>query len=549
MRILIIGCGLVGKELARRLKSEGHHVIGTTTTQGKVAQLSEACSEVKVLVGSDKQAVHEAAKGCDAIAVCAGPAAQQAMTPEQRKATYHKVLVQTAESVATAPITGPIVALSSLSVYGDAANHLDVIDEDAPLTNSEDASPACFQEAERTYRKHAGDRVAIFRCSDICGADDPPVEAKIKMAHQLLGGSVPFHDDALFYRVHTLDVVRAIKHAIDNHVTGTFNLTHEEVPPSNKQFFDAIADAEGVPHLSFRNELLAPTKPVSTERLKKTGFKLEHDVAERMPAPGEKARSVAHHAKAALDLRGREMAVAALNQIIARFGLKEETAADGGPALSLIARGGPLEGKEVGSFRVFRGGPVHKLVYSAMTIDDFGMDTHQIYAFTAPDDARPHFTLDLAISPNTQGEFHIGVDLLPRVDLTASLSYLQTVYEPLSTVLADTMQINAVRPATSIGPLLRALRSPWMLAAFVHGDALSRCQPAVDAYLERWLTLTAEGLPDSVKSDVAWQPLAARDAHHRTALFHPDTNRVWVLLERMLGKDTVDAMRALLTTR
>ncbi len=549
MRVLIIGCGLVGKELARRLKQNGHHVIGTTTTPSKVDSLREACSDVKVLLGSDRAAVHEAAQGCDAIAVCAGPAAQQAMTPEQRKATYHKILVETALSAATAPITGPVVALSSLSVYGDAANHLDVITEESPLTKSEDASPSCFQAAERTYMEHAKGRAAIFRCSDICGGEDPSIEEKIKMAHQFLGGSVPFHDDALFYRVHMLDVVGAMQYAIEHNTTGIFNLTHAELPPSNKQFFDAIGDAQGLPHLKYRNELLAPTKRVSTERLQKAGIKLTHTVAERMPEPGQPARSVTYKGEApkpAIDIRGRELAVRTLDRIVKELGLKEELGADKGPVLKLIARGGPLEGKDVGSFRVFRGGAVHKLVYSAMTIEDFGMDTHQIYAFTAPGDARPHFTLDLAISPNTHGTFHIGLDLLPRVDLGASLATMQSIYEPLSSVLAETMKERGVAPATSIGPLMRALRSPWMLAAYVDADRIATCEPAIDAYLNSWLKLCAEGVDAKSKADAAWQDLAKRDEQNRAALFDPETNRVWVLLERLVGVDTVAKMREVL---
>ena len=125
MRILIVGCGLVGTELARSLRADGHHVIGTTTTAAKVARLSEVCDEVAVLAGGDREKVHAAAAGVDAIVVTAGPAAAQAMTVEQRQRTYRQVLVDTAESVSSVPGTPHLVMLSSLSVYGDAANHLD----------------------------------------------------------------------------------------------------------------------------------------------------------------------------------------------------------------------------------------------------------------------------------------------------------------------------------------------------------------------------------------------------------------------------------------
>ena len=283
MRVLVIGCGLVGRELASQLKSDGHYVIGTTTSVDKVESLEAYCDEIRVLRGGERDKVHAAAQGCDAIAVCAGPNAKQAMTPEQRRNTYREILVETARSAASAPIDGPVVALSSLTVYGDAANHLNLIDEDAPLTDSEDASPSCFKAAEQVYRSDAPTRHVIFRCSDITGGEDPPIEAKLKMAHDFFGGHVPFEDQALFYRVHQLDVVRAMKHAIYHTMNGTFNLTHEAPAPQNAEFFNAVCDQEGLPRLTFLNQIKAPAQPVSVQRLLETGFTLEFTEAEQMP--------------------------------------------------------------------------------------------------------------------------------------------------------------------------------------------------------------------------------------------------------------------------
>ena len=283
MKVLVIGCGLVGTTLARSLRERGHSVVGTTTTSEKVARLEECCDEVHVLRGSDQDRVHAAAADCDAIVVCAGPSAQSAMTPEQRRATYHDVLVETARSAASVPQQPRVIALSSLSVYGDAADHLDLIDEDAPLTDADDPSPVCFQAAERAYLAHAPGRCVVFRCADITGGDDPPITAKVEMAHQYLGGSVPFHDNARFYRVHVDDVVAAILHALDRRLCGVFNLTHEGTPPRNGEFFDAVCASRGLPKLQFRNELKAPGQPVSVGRLYATGFQLEHTSVESLP--------------------------------------------------------------------------------------------------------------------------------------------------------------------------------------------------------------------------------------------------------------------------
>ena len=279
MRILCIGSGLVASRFATIARAAGHVVIGTTTTESKLGSLDATFDEARLLVGSDARAVADAAGGCDAIVVTAGPSAQQAMSVEDRAATYEEILVGTARSVVAVPGTPQVVMLSALSVYGHAADHLDVIDEEAPVTESDDPSPAMFLAAERTYRSAAGDRTTILRCADIYGDSDPPIEVKVKMAHDHLGGSVPFGPDALFYRVDVADVAAAILFSLRAGIVGTFNLTHPDVPASNRDLFDRVGAAQGLPPLEFRDEIAAPIRPISVSRLADAGFTVERTQA------------------------------------------------------------------------------------------------------------------------------------------------------------------------------------------------------------------------------------------------------------------------------
>ena len=284
MKVLIVGCGLVGQEVARQLRARGDSVVGTTTTPGKVDSLGQFVDEVVVLRGGDADAMQRAAADVDAIVVTAAPAASRSMTAEERALSYEDVLVRTAESVVAARGDGPVVALSSLSVYGDAADALDVITEEAPLTPADDPSPVNFQRMERTYLDGAPDRACVLRCTDIYGNDDPPLEHKVRMAHQHLGGSVPFAATPLLYRTDVRDVARAIMHAIDGRLTGVYNLVHPDLPPTNGECFDAMSAQLGLPPFTYRAEIVSPSRPISGARFRGTGYDFEHTVVASVPA-------------------------------------------------------------------------------------------------------------------------------------------------------------------------------------------------------------------------------------------------------------------------
>ena len=86
-----------------------------------------------------------------------------------------------------------------------------------------------------------------------------------------------FSEDAPLYCIHYLDVVKAIRHVIENDLTGIFNVCdHDHTPYSNKQVFDAICDAEGMPRLNFLGHIKAPNRKISAERIYATGYRVEH---------------------------------------------------------------------------------------------------------------------------------------------------------------------------------------------------------------------------------------------------------------------------------
>jgi nucleoside-diphosphate-sugar epimerase len=275
VRYFVLGAGLAGKEIARVLRAQGHEVVGSTTTPAKVDGLRECFDDVRVLRGADRELIADALRGVDGVVVSAGPPAL--FDEAEREVAYRAALVETAQSIVGAVLdagmTGPVVAMSSISVYGSAQNDRDRIEEDGPLTDADLASPRNFRLMERTYLDGLPGQACVFRCVEIYSDGDPPIEEQLTFVQEKLGGRLPFAADALLYRTEVREVADAIAHALTTGMSGVFNLAADEVPESISARCDRVAAAQGWPPFTYAGELENPTKPLSVDRLTAAGFR------------------------------------------------------------------------------------------------------------------------------------------------------------------------------------------------------------------------------------------------------------------------------------
>src|SRR6478735_9160180 len=275
MKLLVLGAGNAGLEVAARGKQLGWEVVGTTTTEARVPEIEKIADSAVVLVGSDRHAVAAAAADCDAVLVSVSPPVLRAATAEDRAATYEGVLVESCKSAAAA--CDRVVFMSSISVYGDGTQEPTAfITEDTPLSTSDEPSTVFYAEAERAVLANPGG--TVLRLPDIYGHPrDIDFTARVKMAHEHMGGSVPFAAEGRLHRVHVADVARALIFVLENNLTGVYNAVPDVVPsPTNGATFDRLADATGLPRLEFRGELATPTQQVSSAKLRAAGFIFEH---------------------------------------------------------------------------------------------------------------------------------------------------------------------------------------------------------------------------------------------------------------------------------
>ena len=219
-----------------------------------------------------------------------------------------------------------------------------------------------------------------------------------------------------------------------------------------------------------------------------------------------------------------------IDAVAAPLGLAETYCAD---LVSVV------DGADVGTHRVLAGSGV-TLVCVGMTVEAFGLDSHMIFAFTAPDSPVPHFTLD-AVLAGPHYAFHL--DLIPRLDPGASLAYLDHCFVPLSDAYEAAAGIEGLTPA-HLSRRQWQLMSAWMLAHRATEAGFATIGPTVAAYRDHWLGLVRDGVPEEALGGATAADLVERDRRNRAAVFNPDVDPVWAQVDRLLGPDTSASIRS-----
>ncbi len=242
----------------------------------------------------------------------------------------------------------------------------------------------------------------------------------------------------------------------------------------------------------------------------------------------------------------RSLCFQTLNAITSRYAELEERRRDGGPYRTLKTATNP----EAGAVRVWNGDRIARMVYIGLANElpmrdgsgrTMRVDSHMVFAFTDKHSAVPHFTLD-SVSMGPMVAFHL--DLIPRVDLGASLAYMDEVYGGTVTEAHGAARACQAFSPANLSPRQLAIMSPWMLANRSTLEGVEKIP--VTTYLERWEHLLERGISDAAVGDATPTQLAERDAKNRAILFNKDVDPVWNQIEMAIGSEVGDELRLLL---
>jgi len=286
MKIAIIGAAYTGMEAARYLKSKGHEISVTTTKEARVAELEPVSDRVVVMQGSNREKMRELIAGHDAVLVTvAGGMVEKdgkyIMDPDLYRETYVGTAESLVDSLDAAPDLKQIIFTGSWSVYGNAGG-ADDVSEDTPATPSGPFQQV-YSDTEEILRNVETERlkVCIYRTGTIYGPNVGFMPRELKLATlPLAGQKVPFDGGSPATIIHRDDVVKALEFAVDNHLSGLYNLVND-ISESKEKYLGKIITAAGAEPITWLGAGTGP-KSLSNQKIKDAGFafldpRVDHD--------------------------------------------------------------------------------------------------------------------------------------------------------------------------------------------------------------------------------------------------------------------------------
>jgi nucleoside-diphosphate-sugar epimerase len=278
MKIAIIGAAYTGFAAAEYLKGKGHTITVTTTNEARVADLQAVADRVVVMRGSDRDKMRELLAGQDVLLLTmAGGMVEREGKYVMDLDLYTDAYTGTAQSLVdaidAADSLKQIVFTGSWSAYGNAGG-ADEVNEDTPATPTSPFSQVFIDTENLLFGLETDTRkVCVYRTGTIYGPQVGFVPRGLQASTLPMAGlPVPFDGGAPAAIIHRDDVVRALDFAIENQLSGIYNLIND-ITETKESFFGKIIESAGKEPIQWIAPGSGP-KNLSNQKLKDAGFVL-----------------------------------------------------------------------------------------------------------------------------------------------------------------------------------------------------------------------------------------------------------------------------------
>jgi nucleoside-diphosphate-sugar epimerase len=269
MKILIIGCGYVGKAIASYWKKAGHIITATTRKKERIEELKPYADCISLL---ESKSLGQALMEQEAVLLCVAP---------DRSSNYRSAYLETAQQLISdlSFSVKQIIYTGSTSVYGDFGGGL--VFEDT-LPNPQSTHSKILLETEEILLKaiKPGRAVCILRLGEIIG---PERSIEQKLNKRCLA-SLPGTGENITNISPLEDIVSGLDFALTHNLNGIFNLCND-FHIKRKEWYQRICIKENLPLIEWdaaQCQSHGGNKIVSNAKIKSAGFQFSDDALKRL---------------------------------------------------------------------------------------------------------------------------------------------------------------------------------------------------------------------------------------------------------------------------
>jgi nucleoside-diphosphate-sugar epimerase len=267
MKILIIGCGYVGKAIAKLWQETGHLVTVTTTTPAKLTELKAIANQAILFKSDQLEQFSEIIADQELILLTIGASSR---TEEAYKNTYLKTAQNLAKILPQNQSVKQVIYTGSYSILGNH-NGAWVTEETPPQPLNE--SNLILQQTEQILLSlSAPVNTAILRLAGIYG---PGREIK-KIFSNWTGKTRPGTGQEFSNWIHLEDIVNALELIRQKSLTGIYHLAND-YPLTKQELLDRMCQKYHLPTISWTGsqpETVAYNLRLSNQKIKDAGLNL-----------------------------------------------------------------------------------------------------------------------------------------------------------------------------------------------------------------------------------------------------------------------------------
>jgi len=261
MRVLIAGCGWLGRSVGRALLDRGAQVVGVRRDPGACRQLAECGFEALPLDLGDPGAGDSLPRDVDAILACQSAGGRS-------RESYLKAYVDLTRTLldhGRANGISRFVYISSTGVFGQSAGR--IVDEETPPAPA-DGPAQVLVDAERQVLEAGGEQglgACVIRPSGLYGPERYGVLERVRRGSLALGDG----DDRWTNWCHRADITQMTLAALDRGETGAVYHASDAAPTPRREVVEWISAALGIdaPRRGAGATGEAASRPVANRRI------------------------------------------------------------------------------------------------------------------------------------------------------------------------------------------------------------------------------------------------------------------------------------------